>query len=120
MTTVLRCQPETSPSFIALQLSLDGIPKNPGEQDDYIRNKGPIPQFNSEYGCIQDVIQFKTNDKALGMNSAVEQTELSIYLKLAEDVFMPLIMDKFDCAQFYLSSSQDNYILKNGIINIYF
>jgi hypothetical protein len=55
-------------SIIAFQLSLDGIPKNPGEQDDYIRNKGPIPQFNSEYGCIQDVIQFKTNDKALGMN----------------------------------------------------
>lgn len=51
---------------ISLQLSLDGIPKNPGEQDDYIRNKGPIPQFNSEYGCIQDVIQFKTNDEALG------------------------------------------------------
>lgn len=53
-------------SITLTQLSLDGIPKNPGEQDDYIRNKGPIPQFNSEYGCIQDVIQFKTNDKALG------------------------------------------------------
>lgn len=53
------------------KLSLDGIPKNPGEQDDYIRNKGPIPQFNSEYGCIQDVIQFKTNDKALGPSGMI-------------------------------------------------
>jgi hypothetical protein len=51
-----------------LQETLDGIPKNPEEQDDYIRNKGPIPKFNNEFGCIQDVVGYSVNETALGMN----------------------------------------------------
>lgn len=45
---------------------MEGIPKNPAEKDDYFKNKGPIPQFSSEFGCIQDVVSFSANDTALG------------------------------------------------------
>ncbi|XP_052774120.1 voltage-dependent calcium channel subunit alpha-2/delta-3-like isoform X2 [Mya arenaria] len=48
------------------KVTLEGIPKNPEEQDDYIRNKGPIPKFNSEFGCIQDVVGYSVNETALG------------------------------------------------------
>lgn len=48
-------------------MTLDGIPKNPEEQDDYIRNKGPIPKFNNEFGCIQDVVGYSVNETALGI-----------------------------------------------------
>ncbi|XP_063400495.1 voltage-dependent calcium channel subunit alpha-2/delta-2-like [Mytilus trossulus] len=48
------------------KVTLEGIPKNPAEKDDYFKNKGPIPQFSSEFGCIQDVVSFSANDTALG------------------------------------------------------
>ncbi|XP_060584904.1 voltage-dependent calcium channel subunit alpha-2/delta-3-like [Ruditapes philippinarum] len=51
--------------------TLDGIPKNPEEQDDYIRNKGPIPKFNNEFGCIQDVVGYSVNETALGPSRMV-------------------------------------------------
>ncbi|KAJ8306163.1 hypothetical protein KUTeg_016708 [Tegillarca granosa] len=38
------------------KVTLDGIPKNPEEKDEYYKNKGPIPKFHSEFGCIQDVV----------------------------------------------------------------
>ncbi|XP_069125986.1 LOW QUALITY PROTEIN: voltage-dependent calcium channel subunit alpha-2/delta-2-like [Argopecten irradians] len=50
----------------APKVTLAGIPKNPEEKDDYTKNKGPIPKFNSEFGCIQDLVGFKANDTALG------------------------------------------------------
>ena len=49
-----------------IQVTLDGIPKNPEEQDDYMKHKGSIPKFNSEYGCIQDVVGYSVNETALG------------------------------------------------------
>lgn len=51
-----------------IQVTLEGIPKNPGEKDDYYKTKGPIPKFSSEYACIQKVVSFSTNDSALGKN----------------------------------------------------
>ena len=48
------------------QVTLEGIPKNPEEQDDYYKNKGPIPKFSNEYGCITDVVKYVVNESALG------------------------------------------------------
>ncbi|XP_052254694.1 voltage-dependent calcium channel subunit alpha-2/delta-2-like isoform X2 [Dreissena polymorpha] len=53
------------------KVTLEGIAKNPEEQDDYIRNKGPIPKFNSEFGCIQDVVGYTVNESALGPSGMV-------------------------------------------------
>lgn len=48
------------------QVTLEGIPKKPEELDNYYKTRGPIPQFHSEFGCIQDVVGFKAEDSALG------------------------------------------------------
>ncbi|KAL4236042.1 hypothetical protein ACF0H5_004428 [Mactra antiquata] len=53
------------------KVTLDGIPKNPEEKDDYNRNKGPIPKFNNEFGCIQDVVGYSVNETALGPSRMV-------------------------------------------------
>ncbi|ESO88121.1 hypothetical protein LOTGIDRAFT_165858 [Lottia gigantea] len=50
----------------APKVTLEGIPKTPEESDDYYRNRGPIPKFSSDFGCIQDVVSFKTVDDKLG------------------------------------------------------
>lgn len=47
-----------------------GIPKNPGEVDDWYKNKGPIPDFSNDFGCITDDVSYSVNDKALGWSSA--------------------------------------------------
>ena len=47
---------------------MKGIPTNPEELDDYYKNKGPIPAFNNEFGCIQDVVAFSLNASALGQS----------------------------------------------------
>ena len=47
---------------------MKGIPTNPEELDDYYKNKGPIPAFNNEFGCIQDVVAFALNASALGQS----------------------------------------------------
>ena len=39
-------------------MTLKGIIQTPEQEDDYYRNKGPIPPFQNEYGCIQDVIGY--------------------------------------------------------------
>ena len=48
------------------QVTLEGIPQNPEQKDDYLKNKGPIPKFNNEFGCIQDVVGYKVNETTLG------------------------------------------------------
>jgi voltage-dependent calcium channel alpha-2/delta-3 len=48
-------------------VTLDGIPKNPEELDNYYKNKGPIPKFSNEFGCITDVVKYVVNDSALGI-----------------------------------------------------
>ncbi|CAH1252963.1 CACNA2D2 [Branchiostoma lanceolatum] len=48
------------------KVTLEGIPTTPRSQDDYFRNKGPIPKFSNEFGCIQDVVGFLANVSALG------------------------------------------------------
>ncbi|XP_067678444.1 voltage-dependent calcium channel subunit alpha-2/delta-2-like [Haliotis asinina] len=53
------------------KVSLLGIPKKPEELDDYFRDRGPIPKFHSEFGCIQDVVSYKANDSALGPSGMV-------------------------------------------------
>lgn len=40
------------------KVTLKGIIQTPEEEDEYYRNKGPIPPFQNEYGCIQDVIGY--------------------------------------------------------------
>ena len=50
-----------------LQVTLEGLPKNPEEQDNYYKTKGPIPKFSNDYGCIQDLVSFSVNRSALGM-----------------------------------------------------
>ncbi|KAK2171035.1 hypothetical protein NP493_1112g00008 [Ridgeia piscesae] len=49
-----------------LCVTLAGIPANPEELDNYYKNKGPIPKFNNEFGCITDVVGYVVNETALG------------------------------------------------------
>ncbi|ELU06451.1 hypothetical protein CAPTEDRAFT_215114 [Capitella teleta] len=53
------------------KVTLEGIPKNPEEQDDYYKNKGPIPKFSNEYGCITDVVKYVVNESALGISGMI-------------------------------------------------
>jgi voltage-dependent calcium channel alpha-2/delta-3 len=43
-----------------------GIPINPEDQDNYYKNRGPIPSFQNEYGCIQDAVRYSVDEKVLG------------------------------------------------------
>ena len=54
------------PCVCPWKVTLDGIPKNPEELDNYYKNKGPIPKFSNEFGCITDVVKYVANDSALG------------------------------------------------------
>ena len=49
-----------------MQVTLQGIPANPEALDNYYKNKGPIPKFNNEFGCITDVVGYSVNESALG------------------------------------------------------
>lgn len=40
--------------------------KTPEQEDDYYKNRGPIPPFRNEYGCIQDVVGYTSDDGVLG------------------------------------------------------
>jgi hypothetical protein len=43
------------------------MPQKPEDYDDYQKNRGPIPKFYNDFGCIQDVVSFKADDTRLGM-----------------------------------------------------
>ena len=47
-------------------MTLKGLLKTPEQEDDYYRNRGPIPPFRNEFGCIQDVVGYTSNDAVLG------------------------------------------------------
>ena len=47
------------------KITLKGIPTNPEELDNKYKNKGPIPQFMNEYGCIQDQVRYKIQSTKL-------------------------------------------------------
>ncbi|CAF2409931.1 unnamed protein product [Rotaria sp. Silwood2] len=47
------------------KVTLKGIPANPEELDNKYKNKGPIPQFMNEYGCIQDQVRYKIQSSKL-------------------------------------------------------
>ncbi|CAF0843774.1 unnamed protein product [Adineta ricciae] len=47
------------------KVTLKGIPANPEELDNKYKNKGPIPQFINEYGCIQDQVRYRVNPSRL-------------------------------------------------------
>lgn len=47
------------------KVTLKGIPANPQELDDKYKNKGPIPQFMNEYGCIQDQVRYRIQTSKL-------------------------------------------------------
>ena len=47
-------------------MTLEGIVRTPEQEDDYYKNRGPIPPFRNEYGCIQDVVGYTTDDSVLG------------------------------------------------------
>ncbi len=48
------------------KVTLEGIPINPEDQDNYYKNRGPIPSFQNEYGCIQDAVRYSVNSSVLG------------------------------------------------------
>lgn len=48
-------------------MTLEGIPQNPEELDNYFKNKGPIPKFKDQYGCITDVVKYVAVESALGL-----------------------------------------------------
>ncbi len=47
------------------KVTLKGIPANPEELDNKYKNKGPIPQFMNEYGCIQDQVRYRIQSSKL-------------------------------------------------------
>lgn len=55
----------------APKVTLSGVPNNPEEQDNYYKNKGPIPKFSNEFGCITDVVAYAVNASALGKNGMI-------------------------------------------------
>ena len=63
---------------IPLQVTLEGVPKNPEELDNYYKNKGPIPKFGNDFGCITDVVAYRVNDSALGEFSS-NVTDFNMY-----------------------------------------
>jgi len=48
------------------KVTLEGIPINPEDQDNYYKNRGPIPSFQNEYGCIQDAVRYSVKATTLG------------------------------------------------------
>jgi voltage-dependent calcium channel alpha-2/delta-3 len=48
------------------KVTLEGIPLNPEDQDNYYKNRGPIPSFQNEYGCIQDAVRYSVDFTVLG------------------------------------------------------
>jgi len=45
--------------------------KTPEQEDDYYKNRGPIPPFRNEYGCIQDVVGYTSDDSVLGPDGII-------------------------------------------------
>ncbi|XP_070555607.1 voltage-dependent calcium channel subunit alpha-2/delta-2-like [Ptychodera flava] len=64
-------QGSCSVSPYAPKVTLEGIAKTPEELDDYFRNKGPIPSFSNNFGCIQDVVGYQANSSALGPSGMI-------------------------------------------------
>lgn len=52
--------------FPPSQVTLEGIPQIPEELDNYYKDKGPIPKFGNDFGCITDVVGYEANTSALG------------------------------------------------------
>ena len=55
----------------APKVTLEGIPATPDELDNYYRERGPIPKFVNDYGCIQDVISFKVDESVFGAGGLI-------------------------------------------------
>ncbi|XP_059149465.1 voltage-dependent calcium channel subunit alpha-2/delta-2-like [Physella acuta] len=53
------------------KVTLDGLPQTPEDTDDYYKNRGKIPKFYNDFGCIQDVVSYKTNDSQLGPSGMI-------------------------------------------------
>lgn len=49
-----------------MKVTLYGLPQNPEDTDDYYKKRGKIPKFHNDFGCIQNVVSYKTDDEALG------------------------------------------------------
>ncbi|GFR88739.1 voltage-dependent calcium channel subunit alpha-2/delta-2-like, partial [Elysia marginata] len=47
------------------KVTLEGLPQKPEDHDDYYRNRGKIPKFHNDFGCIQDVVSYSADDDAL-------------------------------------------------------
>jgi len=60
-----------SVSPYAPKVTLEGIVKTPEQEDDYYKNRGPIPPFRNEYGCIQDVVGYTSDDSVLGPDGII-------------------------------------------------
>ncbi|CAF4718256.1 unnamed protein product, partial [Rotaria sp. Silwood1] len=53
------------------KVTLKGIPANPEELDNKYKNKGPIPQFMNEYGCIQDQVRYRIEPSKLKWSNLI-------------------------------------------------
>ncbi|CAL1539791.1 unnamed protein product [Lymnaea stagnalis] len=51
------------------KVTLDGLPQTPEDTDDYYKNRGKIPKFYNDFGCIQDVVSYRADDAALGQKN---------------------------------------------------
>ncbi|RUS88477.1 hypothetical protein EGW08_003735 [Elysia chlorotica] len=53
------------------KVTLEGLPQKPEDNDDYYRNRGKIPNFHNDFGCIQDVVSYSADDSALGPSKMI-------------------------------------------------
>ncbi|BFY99384.1 hypothetical protein BsWGS_02424 [Bradybaena similaris] len=53
------------------KVTLDGLPQNPEQKDDYYKERGKIPKFHNDFGCIQNGVKYTTNDSALGPSGMI-------------------------------------------------
>lgn len=60
-----------SVSPYAPKVTLEGIVRTPEQEDDYYKNRGPVPPFRNEYGCIQDVVGYTTDDSVLDPDGVI-------------------------------------------------
>lgn len=58
--------------------------KTPEQEDDYYKNRGPIPPFRNEYGCIQDVVGYTSDDSVLGKICVIFWTYLELFHTLGD------------------------------------
>ncbi|PVD23318.1 hypothetical protein C0Q70_16586 [Pomacea canaliculata] len=114
------------------KVTLQGLPQKPEDDDDYEKNRGPIPKFHNEYGCIQDDVSFAANDSALvpsgmitgnvtgpcmsGFYYVTALPKTNLYLLVIENyqIFKKTVFYNFNCKITRSVVNSGAYMIVNG------